>query len=99
MVTSEMREARVVWSPTRKLSFSATASFENQHFLASGDNLVPTAAHTDIVRSAEGKITYQPTEPLSVDLSVRHLNRTSPIAQFQYSDNIALLSFTLRSYL
>jgi exopolysaccharide biosynthesis operon protein EpsL len=88
-----------VWSPTRKLSFSATASFENQHFLASGDNLVPTAAHTDIVRSAEGKITYQPTEPLSFDLSVRHLNRTSPIAQFQYSDNIALLSFTLRSYL
>ncbi len=88
-----------VWSPIRKLSFSATASIENQHFLASGDNLVPTAAHTDIVRSAEGKITYQPTTPLTLDLSFRHLNRTSSYPQFQYSDNIALLSFTLRSYL
>lgn len=77
------------WSPTEKLSFALTASYEDQEYLNTRDLELLDGQRNDDVLAGLFTLTYKPREPLAIELSYRGSDRDSNRIARRYDAQVA----------
>lgn len=77
------------WTPTEKLSFALSASYEDQEYLNTRDLTLVNAPRNDDVLSGAFTFTYKPRDALAIELSYRGSDRDSNRVQRRYDAQTA----------
>lgn len=77
------------WSPTEKLSFALTASYEDQEYLNTRDFELVGGQRNDDVLTGLFTLTYKPRDPIAIELSYRGSDRDSNRINRRYDAQVA----------
>lgn len=77
------------WSPTEKLSFALTASYEDQEYLNTRDLELVDGQRNDDVLTGLFTFTYKPRDQLAIELSYRGSDRDSNRIARRYDAQVA----------
>lgn len=77
------------WSPTEKLNFSLTASYEDQEYLNTRDLDLVGGQRNDDVLTGLFTFTYKPRDQLAIELSYRGSDRDSNRVNRRYDAQVA----------
>ena len=77
------------WSPTEKLSFALTASYEDQEYLNTRDLELVNGQRNDEVLTGLFTFTYKPRDQLAIELSYRGSDRDSNRVNRRYDAQVA----------
>jgi hypothetical protein len=85
-----------VWNASEKLSFTFSADYENQDYIASNNAVLIAGVRTAKVNSEQATIRYTPRDAWIINVFIRHQKRDSNQPTFAYSDNLASANVTFR---
>lgn len=77
------------WSPTEKLIFTLTASYEEQEYLNTRDLTLTDGQRNDEVLTGLFTFTYKPRDQLAIELSYRGSDRDSNRVNRRYDNQVA----------
>lgn len=77
------------WTPTEKLSFALTASYEDQEYLNTRDLELVDGQRNDDVLTGLFTFTYRPRDQLAIELSYRGSDRDSNRINRRYDGQVA----------
>jgi len=84
-----------MWVPTERITTSLAASWESQKYIGSEPTVLGDPFRRDTVRSIQANATYQPRDPLQLNLTLRRERRGSNRSSLTYADDLAILGIRL----
>jgi len=84
------------WLISDTLTLSLAISSANQDYIGSSASELTFVSRRDRVAAEQAHLTYAPAEALTFDITYRHEQRHSNLAQFQYDDKLASAGITFK---
>jgi hypothetical protein len=85
-----------VWAATEKLSFTLTASYENDDYISRSNSILLVGPRRAKVNSDQATIRYTPRDAWLINVFFRHEKRDSNQYGFTYKDNLVSGNVTFR---